>query len=118
MAQYGTVEATDVTGEQEALAAVADMGLHGMVMDMVTVEEDFHYHEFDAVLFVLSGKAAAEYPDGTVLEAGAGTVARVPAGTVHRDVPDLEYRGVFGFSVDPAEMTQPVNKPAAEQPPA
>lgn len=83
-----------------------------MAMDMVGAEEDFHFHEFDAVLFVLSGKAAAEYPDGEVLEAVPGTVAKVPAGTVHRDVAGSEYRGVFGFSIDPAEMTQPINKPA------
>ncbi|MCP4434558.1 MAG: hypothetical protein GY812_03535 [Actinomycetia bacterium] len=111
MADHGTVEQTEVCGEEEALAAVAEMGLHGIAMDMVGAQEDFHFHEFDAVLFVLSGKAAAEYPDGEVLEAVPGTVAKVSAGTVHRDVPGSEYRGVFGFSIDPAEMTQPINKP-------
>ena len=114
VANHGTVEPSDVADEQEALAAVAEMGFHGMVMDMVGAEEDFHFHDFDAVLYVLSGKAAAEYPDGAVLEAAAGTVAKVPTGTVHRDVPGVTYRGVFGFSVDPAEMTQPINKPVPE----
>lgn len=111
MTGHGTVEPAEVPGEEGALSAVAEMGLHGVVMDVVGVEEDFHVHDFDTVVFVLSGTAAAEYPDGTVLEAGAGTVARLPAGTVHRDVPGAAYRGVFGFSVDPAEMTQPINKP-------
>ena len=110
---HGTVEPTDVTDEEQAMAAVSEMGLHGLAMDMVGAEEDFHFHEFDTVLFVLSGKAAAEYPDGEMLEAVPGTLARVPAGTVHRDVPGVEYRGVFGFSIDPADMTQPINKPAS-----
>ena len=47
-----------------------------------------------------------------MLEAPSGTLAKLPAGTVHRDVPGTSYRGVFGFSIDPAEMTQPLNKPA------
>ena len=112
MAEHGTVEPTDVEDEQAALSAVAEMGFHGMAMDVEGAEEDFHFHEFDTVVYVLSGTAAAEYPDGAVLEAPAGTVARLPAGTVHRDVPGATYRGVLGFSVDPAEMTHPINKPA------
>ena len=114
MATHGTVEQTDIAGEEEALQAVTEMGLHGLAMDMVGADEDFHFHDFDTVLFVLSGKAAAIYPDGEMLEAVPGTVAKVPAGTVHRDVPGSEYRGVFGFSIDPAEMTQPINKPVSD----
>ena len=112
MTEHGTVEATDVTSEEAARAALEEMGLYVLAMDVQGAQEDFHYHEFDTAVFVISGKAAAEYPDGTVLEAPAGTVARLAAGTVHRDVPGTSYRGVFGFSIDPAEMTQPLNKPA------
>ncbi|MGI9576817.1 MAG: hypothetical protein ACR2OH_01300 [Microthrixaceae bacterium] len=112
MSEHGTVEATDVTSEEAAETALRDMGLSVLAMDSVGAEEDFHFHEFDTVVYVMSGKAAAEYPDGAVLEAPAGSVAKLPAGTVHRDVPGTAYRGVFGFSMDPSEMTQPLNKPA------
>lgn len=112
MTEHGTVEATDVATEEAAQAALEKMGLSVLAMDSIGADEDFHFHEFDTVVYVMSGKAAAEYPDGAMLEAPAGSLAKLPAGTVHRDVPGTSYRGVFGFSIDPAEMTQPLNKPA------
>lgn len=111
MPKHGTVEPTEVSSEQEAITEIEAMGFSALTMDVVGAEEDFHFHEFETVVYVLDGTAAAEYPDGTVLEAGSGMVAKLPATTVHRDVPGSTYRGVFGFSVDPAEMTQPLNKP-------
>ena len=41
------------------------------------------------------------------LDSGSGDPS---AGVLHREVSPA-YREVFGLSVDPAEMTQPVNKP-------
>jgi hypothetical protein len=35
-----------------------------------------------------------------------------PAGVVHREVTG-GYRAVFGLSVAPADLTQPINKPVA-----
>jgi hypothetical protein len=51
------------------------------------------------VVFVVEGTARAAFEDGSVLEAGAGARVEAPA----------------RLSVDPAEMTRPVNKPAAER---
>ncbi len=114
MTNSATVSPTDVTTEEEAMAAVEDEGLFGLAMDFVGSVEDFHWHDFDAVVYVISGEAAVEYEDGRILRAGPGTLASAPAGTVHRDVPGASFRGVFGFSVDPSSMTQPINKPLSE----
>jgi mannose-6-phosphate isomerase-like protein (cupin superfamily) len=97
--------------EEEALAEIAERGWCSATLDVVGRHEDFHWHDFDAVIFILSGTAAAEYEDGTVERVGAGTRVETPAGVVHRDAPGTAYRAVFGFAVDPAEMTQPINKP-------
>ena len=99
------------TTEDEALTEIAARGWHGVALDVVGQKEDLHWHEFDAVIFVVNGMAAAECEDGTLEEARAGTRIDAPAGVVHRDVAGSNYRAVFGFSVDPAEMSQPVNKP-------
>jgi hypothetical protein len=42
-----------------------------------------------------------------------GAKIEAPAGMVHRTV-GSSYRAVLGLSVDPAELTQPVNKPVTE----
>jgi mannose-6-phosphate isomerase-like protein (cupin superfamily) len=99
--------------EEDALAEIADRGWHGVVIDVPAQEEELHWHEFDSVVFVVEGTARAEFEDGSVLQAGAGTRVEAPARILHRAVSPA-YRGVFGFAVDPAEMTQPVNKPPAE----
>jgi len=117
MAADPTVVATDITSEEAALAAIADMGYFGVALDTVGATEDFHWHDFDVVLFVLSGEAAAEYDEGRVLNATPGTLAHLPAFVVHRDLPGTSYRGVFGFSTDPATWEGPVNRPLSELPP-
>ena len=97
--------------EEEACAEIAARGWHALPIDVVGQDEEFHWHDFDSVIFIVSGTAAAECQDGTVEEAGPGTRVEAPAGVVHRDVAGSTYRAIFGLSVDPATMTQPVNKP-------
>ena len=48
--------------------------------------------------------------DGSIEECSVGTKIEAPAGIVHRTV-GSSYRAVLGLSVDPTEMTQPVDKP-------
>lgn len=98
------------TDESEALAEIADRGWRAMTLDVPAEENELHWHDFDAVTFILDGTARVELEDGSVLECGAGARVEAPAGVLHREVSPA-YRAVFGFSVDPADMTQPVNKP-------
>ena len=106
-----TVTEGHVVTEADALAEIEARGWFGYVRD-VAVEEDeeLHWHDFDAVLYVMEGTARASTPTGTV-EAGPGAFAEAKAGWVHGDIAGTTYRGVFGFSVDPAAMTHPINKP-------
>lgn len=97
--------------EEEAIAEITERGWHAVALDVTGAEEDYHWHDFDSQVFIVSGTAAAVCEDGTVEESTAGTRIDAPAGVVHRDVPGTTYRAVFGFSVDPAEMMDPVNKP-------
>ncbi len=104
--------------EAGALAAVEEMGFHGFgsADDATGQIEELHWHDFDVVAYILSGEASAELGDGTIITAGAGTVVRVPRGTVHKDVPGDPYRRVLGFSIPPAEMTEPFNRPLDQLP--
>ena len=106
-----TITEGNVVTESEALAEIEARGWFGYVRDVVVEEdEEFHWHDFDAVLYVMDGTARAATPTGTV-EAGPGARAEAQAGWVHGDIAGTTYRGVFGFSVDPATMTHPINKP-------
>jgi hypothetical protein len=61
------------------------------------------------VVFIVEGTARAEYQDGTFLTAGVGACVEAPAGVAHRNL-GPSWKQSVGVSVDPAKMTQPVNK--------
>jgi hypothetical protein len=98
------------TSEQEALAEITDRGWHAVTFDVPAQVEEMHWHDFDAVLYVLDGTVRTVLNDGTVLQCGRGARIDATAGTVHGGACPA-YRATFGFSIDPAEMTQPINKP-------
>ena len=111
-----TISEGHVITEAEALAEIEARGWHGFVRDVVVTEdEELHWHDFDAVLYVMEGTARAATPDGMV-EAGPGARAEATAGWVHGDIAGTAYRGVFGFSVHPSDMSQPVNKQRVDVP--
>lgn len=99
-------------GEAAAVAELEQLGWEPLVLDMSSVEEDFHWHDFTTVAFILEGTSLLELADGRQLTAGPGARAELPAGVVHRDIPGSTYRAVIGFSVPMSEMSQPINKPA------
>jgi mannose-6-phosphate isomerase-like protein (cupin superfamily) len=98
------------TTEQEALDEIADRGLHAIAFDVPAEENELHWHDFDSVTFIVDGTARVEFEDGSVMQCGAGARIEAAAGVLHREVSPA-YRAVFGLNVDPAEMSQPVNKP-------
>ena len=104
-----------LSSEEEPLAAAAERGWHAVAFDVPAETNDFHWHEFEATTYVVSGTLRVEFEDGGIVECGAGALVEAPAGTVHREVSPA-YRAVFAFDRDPAEMTQPVNKPLDEHP--
>lgn len=98
------------TSEEQAFAEIAARGWHAVCFDVPAEQNELHWHDFDAVTFVVDGTARVEFEDGSVMQCGPGARIEAPAGVVHRENSPA-YRAVFGFDVDPAEMTQPVNKP-------
>jgi mannose-6-phosphate isomerase-like protein (cupin superfamily) len=102
--------------EAEALEEIAERGLHALTIDIPAEDNDLHWHDFDAVLFVLDGIVRVEFEDGSAMQCGAGARVEAPAGVLHREASPA-HRIVFGFGVEPTEMTHPINKPGAPTPP-
>jgi gentisate 1,2-dioxygenase len=98
--------------EEEALAEVAARGWTAVAFDVPAEDNELHWHDFNSVVFVVDGVSRVEFADGTAMECGAGARIEAPARTVHREV-HPGYRAVFGFDIDLADMSEPVNKPVA-----
>jgi hypothetical protein len=103
------------TTEDEALAEIAKRGWHPITLDIDVDDESMHFHDFNALVFVLRGEVRAEYPDGTRETAGPGSRIDASAFVLHREV-DSHHRSVFGFDVPLDQISQPINKPPAELP--
>jgi hypothetical protein len=100
------------TSEAEAIAEIEAMGWHVFAQDRVTTQdEELHWHDFEAVAFVVSGTLRVEDEDGVVIEAGPGARAQTGAGYLHRELAGAPHRLVFGFPIEPSEFTMPLNKP-------
>lgn len=98
------------TEEDEALAEIESRGWFGLAMDVPAEDSGFHWHEFNTVIYLVDGSIEVQYPDGRKDRCGPGTRVEASARLVHREV-TTDYRAVYGWDVDPATMTQPVNKP-------
>jgi hypothetical protein len=100
--------------KDQALAEIAGIGWHA-VEKTFSAEDALHWHDFDAVAFVLEGTASAEYEDGTVEHAPSGSRVAAPAGVVHRNV-GADWHGIIAFRVHPSKLTQPIDKPLDSRP--
>jgi hypothetical protein len=101
------------TTEAEALAEIAKRGWYAVTVDVAAVDNDLHWHDFDSVNFILTGSHRVEFEDGSIMECGPGAKIEAPGRVVHRECSPA-YRSVFGFSVAPDRMTQPLNKSPAD----
>jgi mannose-6-phosphate isomerase-like protein (cupin superfamily) len=98
--------------EEEARAEIEARGWHALTLDFEAMETDLHWHDFDAVLYVLDGSVTIEFDDGTTMQCGAGARVDTPPGIVHRDS-NTAYRAVIGLACAPADMSRPINKEPA-----
>ena len=98
--------------EEEARTEIEARGWHPITIELEPMENDLHWHDFDAVLYVLDGSVTIELDDGTIMQCGAGARVETPSGVVHRDS-STTYRAVIGLACDPADMTRPINKEPA-----
>jgi hypothetical protein len=116
--QYEFTTAAPIT-EEEALEQVAAMGLHGLAFDDVHDEDEtLHWHEFEAVTWVISGTGAFADEHGNVTQTVPGCRLQAPAGWLHRSLAGSNTRLVIGTNLPGEVWTAPINKDPAERPEA
>ena len=103
------------TDEAEAFAQIEAKNWHAVTLDIPAESNNFHWHDFDAVVYVTKGELmlTVEGMDGPVT-CGRGTKINAAAGVVHREE-STGYSAIIGFEQRPDTLTQPINKtpPAA-----
>jgi quercetin dioxygenase-like cupin family protein len=98
--------------EAAAVREIEARGWHALTFPAPAEVSEWHWHDFDALIFMLEGTLRIEFQDGReAFECGPGARIETAERVVHREVTD-GYRAVFGISVDPSRITQPINKPA------
>ena len=101
-----------IRDEAAALSALRDQGLHTMALDVEPVNNDSHWHHFDAEFHILSGTLAlTDASTGEVHQCEAGSRIRVPARTLHAETSRDGYQIALGTSVPAEEFGDPVNLP-------
>jgi len=102
--------------EAEALAKAEEMGLHPLAFDVdLSEDEELHWHEFAAVVWVISGEGFSG-EDGVIVDVRPGCRLRAPAGWLHRNLAGPAYRVVLGSDLPGDQWTTPINKDPAERP--
>ncbi len=103
--------------EEEALAEVAELGLHGLAFDVDEADDEkLHWHEFDSVSWVISGTGSFADEHGNVTEVAPGCRLEAPAGWLHRALAGQSYRIVLGTNIPGDQWTAPINKDPAQRP--
>jgi hypothetical protein len=97
--------------EEQAINKITAMGFHPYVADVPPAENDFHWHDFDSVFYILErGLDVTEMESGEIIEIRKGDWVNAPGGFAHREKHD-GFKAVFGFSVDPTTLEFPLEKP-------
>ncbi len=83
------------------------MGLHGLAFDDAhEADETLHWHEFEAVTWVISGTGSFADENGNVTHVEPGCPLQAPAGWLHRTLAGTRVRVVIGTNL-PGEVDQP-----------
>ena len=96
--------------EAQAYAEIEALGYHAMAFDFPAEENDFHWHDFDSVVYVTAGEITLSRADGESITCQRGAKIVATAGVVHKESTP-GYSAIIGFSQLPESLTQPVNKP-------
>ena len=96
--------------EAQAYAEIEAMGYHAMAFDFPAEENDFHWHDFDSVVYVTGGEITLSTEDGESITCQRGAKIVATTGVVHKELTP-GYSAIIGFSQLPESLTQPVNKP-------
>lgn len=115
MMKYEFITAEPIT-EEEALAQVAAMGLHGYAFDITPVDEELHWHEFEQIAWVISGTGRFADEHGNVFDLAPGCRLKAPAGWLHRNLAGPAVRVVSGYDLPFEQWSKPINKDPSERP--
>ena len=96
--------------EAQAYAEIEAMGYHAMAFDFPAEENEFHWHDFDSVVYVTAGEITLSRENGESITCQRGAKIVAKAGLVHREQ-SSGYSAIIGFAVAPETLTQPINKP-------
>jgi quercetin dioxygenase-like cupin family protein len=98
------------SGEDTARAEIESAGFFAITVETPAGEVGDHWHDFDAMVYMLGGELTVTDSDsGEQCVLGAGDLLKAPARAVHQELHG-DYKAVIGISVDPATLTQPINK--------
>jgi DNA-binding transcriptional MerR regulator len=97
--------------EDDAMAQIRAAGFYPLLVNAPAESNNDHWHDFDAMIFVLEGVNVVTLAStGETLACGPGSRADFPRGVIHREN-HQGYRGLIGFSVDPATFEGPIEMP-------
>lgn len=104
-----TVSDLDADKLERSLVAA---GWHTLNLDVPPVQNQDHWHQFDAVFYILEGDLTVrDANSGREFACGPGSRISVPARALHREHSSAGYRIVLGTSVPAAEFGDPVDLP-------
>ena len=101
--------------EEDALGQAADMGFHSMAFDLVVDEDEpLHWHEFNAVTWVIDGTGAFRDADGKVTKVSPGCRLDAPAGFLHSNLAGPPLRVVLATDLPGEQWSTPIDKDPAD----
>ena len=97
--------------ESEVLAEIKAAGYFPLTLNFPAESNGDHWHDFDSMVYILEGEiTVTDTKTGESYTCGAGTKVMAPGGVLHREQ-TVGHKALIGFSIDPVQLTQPVNKP-------
>jgi hypothetical protein len=105
-----TITQAQIDSEQDAIDRLKSMGYYTLTAKVPPANNEFHWHDFDTTFFIIDGEFRARCEgDDDYRAAGFGAQVDAPRGVVHREQHD-GYRAVFGWPIDPATLTMPLER--------
>ncbi|MEM9622245.1 MAG: hypothetical protein AAF993_11380 [Pseudomonadota bacterium] len=108
-----TTEPGPAISDAHALQQLAERYPFTTTLDVPPVDNDPHWHRFDAEFYILDGDLILTGADNTTHYCPTGTKVVVPQGAVHAEK-SQGYRIALGTSLQPSEYGDPVDRPVSE----
>lgn len=110
-----TITADAFTDEAEAVALLERRGCAVTARDVTERSAGLHWHDFEALTAVVSGRITVTDADGVTCTCGPGQLLEAPSRTLHSEVVEAG-RVVFGFPDGFPPRDQPIDRDPADHP--